>query len=140
MKESSDVALTLSEHGIRPSRQRRAIYEFIEQNKNHPTAEDVYRVLHKKIKTLSRTTVYNTLRLFCQNGLAQMVTLEEIEMRFDSTTQPHGHFKCSACGKIFDFPCEAPFESAKKNLPDGFVPRDAQFYVHGVCKDCAKKS
>lgn len=137
MKELPDIDRALIEHGVRPSRQRRAICEFIARNKTHPTAEDVYRGLYKKIKTLSRTTVYNTLRLFCEKGLAQMVTLEEIEMRFDSTTQPHGHFKCSVCGKIFDFPCEESFEAAMENLPEGFVRREAQLYIHGVCKNCA---
>jgi len=125
-------------HGIRPSRQRRAILEFLVAHPIHPTAEDVYCALYKKIKTLSRTTVYNTLRLFCSCGAAQMITLEENEMRFDACTTPHGHFKCSGCGKIFDFSCGDLFPNSLKNLPSGFNPTDAQLYVHGYCKDCQK--
>lgn len=135
--EAHDTDPILAEHGIRPSRQRRAIYDFLFRNMNHPTAEEVYQGLHKKIRTLSRTTVYNTLRLFCERGVARMVTLEENEMRFDAITRPHGHFKCTVCGKIFDFPCASSFDSAMKNLPEGFVRREAQLYVLGVCKDCA---
>lgn len=132
----SDTDAVLIEHGIRPSRQRRAIFRFLAEHPIHPTAEDVYRALYKNIRTLSRTTVYNTLRLFCDCGAAQMVTLEENEMRFDAETRPHGHFKCTCCGKIFDFPCDFMIEEARKKLPDGFVPEETQLYVRGVCRGC----
>ncbi len=131
-----DSSAVLVEHGIRPSRQRRAIMEFLAKNAIHPTAEDVYRALYKKIRTLSRTTVYNTLRLFCAQGVAQMVTLEENEMRFDALTEPHGHFKCTGCGKIFDFQSTA-LQEALKEVPAGFVVKEAQFYIRGTCKNCA---
>lgn len=132
-----DTDAVLIGHGIRPSRQRRAIFRFLAEHPIHPTAEDVYRALYGKIRTLSRTTVYNTLRLFCSRGAAQMVTLEENEMRFDAETRPHGHFKCSRCGKIFDFPCGSMLEETRRNLPRGFVPAETQLYVHGTCGDCA---
>lgn len=49
---------------IRPSLQRLAIMKFLLANRTHPTVEDVYKGLYQKIPTLSRTTVYNTLRMF----------------------------------------------------------------------------
>lgn len=133
--ETSVPEKILCEHGVRPSRRRRAILAFLMENPVHPTAEDVYRALCGEIKTLSRTTVYNTLRKLCSCGAAQMITLEENEMRFDATTLPHGHFKCTRCGKIFDFPCAA-LPQTLAALPDGFSVQETQLYVHGVCKDC----
>lgn len=138
--EHFDPAAVLLSHGIRPSLQRRAIMNFLAKNLVHPTAEDVYRALCKKIKTLSRTTVYNTLRLFCARGAAQMLTLEENEMRFDALTEPHGHFKCTSCGKIFDFPCSAVLPNAANEIPAGFVVEEAQFYARGICRDCAAEN
>lgn len=126
----------LVEHGIRPSRQRRAIIKFLMDNPIHPTAEDVYQALFKKIDTLSRTTVYNTLRLFCTRGAAQMITLEENEMRFDAATQPHGHFKCTVCGKIYDFPCNSFFDKNQQKLPAGFEAEEMQLYILGTCSAC----
>lgn len=134
--ELSDPDAVLAAHGIRPSRQRRAILKFLAEHPCHPTAEDVYQALYGKIRTLSRTTVYNTLRLLCAKGAAQMVTLEENEMRFDACVRPHGHFKCSVCGKIYDFPCAPLFEEAEKKLPPGFIRREMQFYVLGICGSC----
>lgn len=126
----------LAEHGIRLSRQRIAIFKFLAEHPTHPTAEDVYQALYRQIRTLSRTTVYNTLRLFCSRGAAQMITLEENEMRFDAKTEPHGHFKCTSCGKIFDFSCAPMLPSAMNSLPAGFSPRETQLYVRGLCRDC----
>lgn len=131
-----DPDSVLIARGIRPSRQRRAILKFIAEHPTHPTAEDVYQALYKKIKTLSRTTVYNTLRLFCSCGAAQMVTLEENEMRFDAAVHPHGHFKCTECGKIFDFPYDTMLADASKKLPEGFSMEETQLYVRGICKEC----
>ncbi|MBE6401360.1 MAG: transcriptional repressor [Verrucomicrobia bacterium] len=133
---SFDPDSILISHGIRPSRQRRAILKYIAEHPSHPTAEDVYQALYKTIKTLSRTTVYNTLRLFCSKGAAQMVTLEENEMRFDAATHPHGHFKCTECGKIFDFPYDTMFDDASGKLPEGFRLEETQLYVRGICKEC----
>ncbi|MCD8284004.1 MAG: transcriptional repressor [Opitutae bacterium] len=125
----------LRERGIRPSLQRLAIYEYLLKSYNHPTAEDVYRALVPKISTLSRTTVYNTLRLFSDKGAILTITIEEKEMRFDAHLAPHGHFKCTECGKITDFPVEDA-EAMCKNVPAGSEIRGAQVYVFGVCAEC----
>lgn len=136
MTTHADPDTFLIEHGIRPSRQRRAIIKYLIDHPIHPTAEDVYQALYKEIDTLSRTTVYNTLRLFCTRGAAQMITLEENEMRFDARIQPHGHFKCVSCGKIYDFPCESFLTKNEKHLPAGFKAEEIQLYVLGTCSAC----
>lgn len=123
----------LREHGIRPSRQRLAVYEYIWTHRTHPTAEIVYESLAPKIATLSRTTVYNTLRLFCECGVAQMIFVEENEMRFDANTNFHGHFKCTACGALIDFEVD---EIAQK-LPAGCKVSERHFYLRGLCPECA---
>lgn len=65
-----------------------------------------------------------------------MVTLEENEMRFDAETRPHGHFKCTCCGNIYDFFCDAIQADPQQNLPEGFSVEETQLYVLGRCKDC----
>ena len=66
----------LIEHGVKPSVQRLAIMQYLMTHFNHPTVEQVYQGLCDKIPTLSRTTVYNTLRLFSERGAATMITIE----------------------------------------------------------------
>ena len=64
-------------HQVKPSLQRMALLDDLLQNRTHPTVDEVYTRLSPKIPTLSKTTVYNTLRLFAEKGVAQMLTLEE---------------------------------------------------------------
>ena len=70
-KEALD---TLQNYGIHPSVQRIAIMDYLLKNHTHPTVDEVYVALCKVIPTLSKTTVYNTLRLFSEHGAALMLT------------------------------------------------------------------
>ena len=63
-----NVAAKLIENGISPSITRIKIYEYLYGNKNHPTVNDVYISLSEEIPTLSKTTVYNTLKMFVNAG------------------------------------------------------------------------
>lgn len=127
----------LREKGISPSLQRIQIYKYLMDNRIHPNVDMIYRALVKAIPTLSKTTVYNTLKLFQSKGLVSVITIDENEARFDINTQRHGHFKCIECGRIFDFDVEEikfdpEFEKENKIL-------DEQLYLKGYCKDCLKK-
>ena len=96
------IAAKLEEKNIRPSVQRMAIYNFLAENPVHPTVDTIYTALSPQMPTLSRTTVYNTLRQFSECGLVQTITIEDGELRYDADTSNHLHFKCIKCGKIFD--------------------------------------
>ncbi len=68
-----------------------------------PTVEQFFTNFHKDIPTLSKTTVYNTVRILLEAGLVRVITIEDNETRYDIATENHGHFKCDSCGKIYDF-------------------------------------
>jgi len=67
----------LMDHGVKPSVQRIAIMDYLLKNRTHPTAEEIYSALVNLIPTLSKTTVYNTLKLFVEQGAALMLTIDE---------------------------------------------------------------
>ena len=75
--KGNEVYDRLTAHGIKPSVQRLEIMKYLMTHHTHPTVEDVYTALCKKIPTLSRTTVYNTLRMFAEHKAAQMLTIDE---------------------------------------------------------------
>lgn len=131
---TKDYTKILREHGIRPSVQRLAVYDYLWKHRTHPTAEEIFTALAPSIATLSRTTIYNTLRLFTEKGAAQMITIEEKEMRFDVLTEVHGHFKCAHCGAIEDFSLGGDF--IQKHLPKNARGEAFQVYVHGTCAKC----
>ena len=92
----------LLEHNIKPSMQRIAIMEYLMNHPIHPSADDIYTALSPSMPTLSKTTVYNTLRLFSEQGAALMLTIDEKNTNFDADTSVHSHFLCRYCGHIYD--------------------------------------
>lgn len=101
----------LLQKGIKPSLIRLKVYEYLVNHKTHPTADEIYNSLLLEIPTLSKTSVYNTLSLFVEKGLVQIITIEENIVRFDADTSVHGHFQCKSCGKIYDFFSKTRFYS-----------------------------
>ncbi len=73
----------LREHDIKPSTIRIKVLEFLLNNKIHPTVDDIYKSLLEDIPTLSKTSVYNTLDLFSEKGIVNIVALYEKELRYD---------------------------------------------------------
>ena len=94
----------LISYNIKPSVQRIAIMDYLLAHKTHPSIDEIYLALCKDIPTLSKTTVYNTLKLFVEHGAALMLTIDEKNACFDGDTSLHAHFLCKKCGKIFDLP------------------------------------
>lgn len=127
----------LKVNGIKPSYQRIKIYEYLMDNKEHPTVETIYNALNGQIPTLSKTTVYNTLKVFIDKGIAMAITIDDNEVRYDADMGVHGHFKCEVCNKIYDF--NVNIESDMNEELDGFKVRDQQMFVYGICKFCNEK-
>lgn len=109
------------------------ILDYLIEKKNHPTVDILYSDLHPQIPTLSKTTLYNTLGLFLEKGLAMQVAIEKDEVRYDGDTSSHGHFKCRVCGGVYDF----AHETALEGLPKGFLTEEAHLYAWGVCPGCS---
>ena len=96
--KKTEAYTRLVERGIRPSVQRIAIMDFLLKHPIHPNIEDVYNALENKVPTLSRTTVYNSLRLLSEQNAAQMITIDEHHVCYDGNIEPHVHFYCKKCG------------------------------------------
>jgi Fe2+ or Zn2+ uptake regulation protein len=128
----------LEDHGIKPSYQRIKIYEYLVSKKNHPTVDMIYKELSPQIPTLSKTTVYNTLKLFYSVDVVQKVMIEENEVRFDANMSIHGHFKCLSCGRVYDFPVDK--HSMSYGLPQEFTLKEEHVYCTGYCSSCERLS
>ena len=140
MMQTREAYNRLMEHGIRPSLQRMAIMDFLMKHPIHPTVDDVYQGLCSKVPTLSRTTVYNTLRMLSEKQAAQMITIDDHRVCYDGNTTPHVHFFCKECGKVIDlFDEEAPKLSEPKII-NGNIVQEKQLYYKGICAECAAKS
>ncbi|MDR0852458.1 MAG: transcriptional repressor [Clostridiales Family XIII bacterium] len=121
---------------VRPSTSRIHVLKYLLAERNHPTIDQIYRDLLEILPGLSRTSVYNTVSTLSHAGLVRPLSLEGSEMRYDAFTEDHGHFKCEACGKIFDI--DADISGATAKGLDGFTVNRRDLFLWGLCPDCAK--
>lgn len=130
----TQVAEKLLAKNIRPSVQRMAVYGYLLTHPTHPTVDTIYTDLTPKIPTLSKTTVYNTLKYLVENKLVQTVTIEDGELRYDADMKNHLHFKCTSCGMVYDIFEEIAVPS--HIIPTDFSIEKIQTNFWGRCKNC----
>ena len=126
--------------GIKPSVQRIAIMDYLLTHRTHPAIDEIYLALCEQIPTLSKTTVYNTLKLFVEHGAAQMLTIDEHNVCFDGDLSLHAHFLCKSCNKIFDLPAPKEDELITKMQNEGFQVEGTHYYYRGICPSCKEQT
>jgi Fur family peroxide stress response transcriptional regulator len=90
-----------------------------------------------KIPSLSKTTVYNTLKLFVEKDLVEEITIEGTEKRYDLyNPDSHAHFRCSSCGKLFDITLQIR-QHESPDL-DGFTIHRQSVHFTGLCPQCSR--
>ncbi|HEY8464451.1 MAG TPA: transcriptional repressor [Bacillota bacterium] len=133
---NANYGASLIKKGIKPSYSRLKILEYLINHPVHPTADQIYQHLIGELPTLSKTTIYNTLKLLVDAGLAMVVTIDDTETRYDGNPTPHGHFKCNGCREIYDFKFDAD-HLVIEDL-EGFVINTKDVYFRGTCPKCFK--
>ncbi len=96
------VRRLLEEHGIRPTSQRMRVAEVLLAAPCHLTAEQLLGSLRQATSRVSKATVYNTLKLFVDHGLARQIHLDPNRCVYDSTIAPHHHFQNVTTGEMVD--------------------------------------
>lgn len=134
-----DVVKRLQNHNIKPSVQRIAIMNYLMEHRTHPTVDEIYTALSPSIPTLSKTTVYNTLKLLSEQGAALTLTIDERNTCYDADTSTHAHFLCRNCGRIYDLECNDAVKKVVDMDMDGHDIQEIHYYYKGICKDCKKK-
>lgn len=126
----SDIIQVLRRHGIRATPQRIAVAEYVLAAKAHPSADGIREQVRRRCPTLSRATVYNTLKLFVEKGLIKTQVLKEGTVVFDPRVDAHHHFIDVDTGKIYDVPWQALKVSGAQALRD-FEVREYQVIMRG---------
>lgn len=131
----------LREEGYKVTPQRLIIYKAIINNREHPTAEEVYEQVKKDYPGLSPATVYKTLALFVKLGIIREYGYEDGVNRYDSSTKPHAHLICTNCKKITDIDLPS-IEKVMEEIEEvkDFELRSYRFELYGICKNCSSSS
>lgn len=125
--------------------QRKIILEELKKLKTHPTADELYMIVKKRIPKISISTVYRSLEAFAECGLIKKMEPIEIQKRFDSTTEHHYHIRCVRCGKLDDLPNNIPgIEKEIGSLEEmiekfsGYKVMEHSLEFSGICPECRK--
>ena len=136
--QSRDLDVTLAQKGLRLTPQRQDVYSVLLQDRDHPTAEQVF-IRAKKIRPeISMATVYNCLDALVKCGLVREVNLDRHATRYCPNMEDHSHFYCDACGQIFDIQHGARKRSFE--VPKGFAVSSLNLSLRGLCPACAGKA
>lgn len=87
---------------LRLTTQRQVILEELGKVKSHPTANELYDMVRKRLPRIGLGTVYRNLELMAENGIILKLEVGGTQKRFDATTEAHYHIRCSQCGKVDD--------------------------------------
>ena len=139
MKEMEALRDHLAKHQLKLTRQRELILSaFLKQE--HVTAETMYHQLAKKDPHLGLATIYRTLNLFCEAGLAQARHFGT-QTQYDNVSHKghHDHLICTGCGALIEF-----YNEQIEQLQDEIVrryrfkPLHHSHRIFGICLDCQK--
>jgi len=127
----------LKDHNLKITHQRLEILHYLNENRTHPTVEEIYSNLKKIDPSLSKTTVYNAVDTLQKNNVIQSLTISGSETRYDIKSDLHHHFLCTNCGIILDIDIACP--NIKKTLHGGHKVDEVHGYFKGICSSCRKK-
>ena len=127
----------LKENSIKVTPQRLEILKYLDENRTHPTVDEIYSELKEKNPSLSKTTIYNSLETLKEHAIIQSLTISGTELRYDFENKIHHHFLCKICGNIIDINIKCP--NLEKILKGGHKVEEVHGYFKGNCKKCMKK-
>lgn len=116
--------------------QRLGIFEILEGNTAHLSAEDVFKEIRKSYPTISFTTVYKTLEIMEKMGEIMKITIDEERKHYDPDTNIHHHIICLRCSKISDIKDGSIKPKLPREILDEFTPSSYHISFYGTCKKC----
>ncbi len=135
MISSRELNDRLATSGLRFTAQRQEVLTVLRARRDHPTAEEVFIRAKRRMPEISMATVYNCLDALVRCGLVKLVMLDRGAARYCPNMAEHSHFRCEACGRIYDI--ELAREAMIPNLPKGFRLNHSEVSLSGLCPGCA---
>jgi len=139
VNESKSFRELCQENGIAVTHQRQVLYEVMKTMHGHPSPEEVYARVKKRVPAISLATVYKNIHLFVESGVFSKVSMHHGSLRVEMNDTEHHHMVCSKCKTITDIgEKELGLVSKKDKLPGGFLVERYAVDVIGICAGCQK--
>ncbi len=129
----------IASKGLKHTPQRTTIVDVFFSAKPHLSTEELYDAVRAVDSKIGQATVYRTLKLLCEAGLAKEMNFGDGSARFEPNREHHDHLICTSCNKTIEFVDDEierlQIELARKN---GFLLTSHRMYLFGICEDCRK--
>ncbi|MGA2012648.1 MAG: Fur family transcriptional regulator [Solirubrobacteraceae bacterium] len=133
-----DFAALLHARGQRATPQRLVILRELRRTGRHCTADELRGAIGHELPGTSTPTVYATLDLLVELGLARRIDAGTGATLYDPRTEPHAHVACRACGRVEDLECAVDSAALLRAGRDaGFRGDAVDVTIHGLCAACA---
>ncbi len=124
---------------LRLTTQRQVILEELNKVKTHPTANELYDMVRKRLPRIGLGTVYRNLELMAENGMILKIEVGGSQKRFDATTDNHYHIRCSQCGKVDDIDVPVITDLVKEaSATSSYQIIGHHIEFTGICSECQK--
>jgi len=129
----------LREKNLKITPHRELILEIFLDQEGHRSVEDIYRSVKQQDPRVGYTTVYRTMKLLAECGLAREIDLADGITRYEHlfNHEHHDHMICMECGgsiEFFNSEIEAIQDVASRQL--GFKVMDHKLQIYGLCRKC----
>lgn len=136
------LAAHLREKGLKQSAKRDCILDVFLATRDHLSTEELHRLVRKRDPSIGYTTVYRTLKLLAQCGLAYEVEFHDGIARYELSLnrRTHHHMVCTLCGDSVEF-FVPELEEVERRIGQQFrfQPSRHAFQIFGTCASCLKK-
>jgi Fur family ferric uptake transcriptional regulator len=126
---------------VKLTKQRRIILEELQRVQTHPSANEMYALVRRRLPRISLATVYRNLELLAAAGMIQKLGLSGSQRRFDGQVHNHYHIRCLECERVEDMPL-APLPVIDENSVSlenyQIVGHRLEFF--GICPRCQGKA
>lgn len=129
--------------GLKQTAQRDAILRSFLETRDHLSTDELHRLVQKQDARIGYTTVYRTLKLLAECGLASEVAFHDGIARYEHqyNRRSHHHMVCTGCGSSVEF-FSPEVDSLEQEIGKRYRYATTRhtFQIYGVCEDCRKKS
>ncbi len=124
---------------LRITKQRKIILEELRRSDCHPTADELYGTVRRRLPRISLGTVYRNLELLSRGGMIQKLENAGGKNRFDGMVERHYHIHCRRCGRVADLKvAPLPDLNGLVSDPGGFSVTGHRLEFTGFCSRCRK--
>jgi Fur family ferric uptake transcriptional regulator len=129
------------QNNIRLTNQRKVIIEELQKLHSHPTADELYEVVRKRLPHISLSTVYRNLEFLARKGIIRKLEIGGAQKRFDGDLDIHQHIRCTECGRIDDLPAGTAVPHCDREILEntGYEIIECSVEFIGICPGCRSR-